>query len=85
MVVIGEVGVGLAAACCGGLRSGLRFRLRLLGGGFCGGFVVGFGCGLCCGFFFLGGWGLRLWLVVVFVAVTVIRSDELEKLKPWRF
>ena len=47
--------------------------------------MVGFGCGLCCGFFFLGGWGLRLWLVVVVVAVTVIRSDELEKLKPWRF
>ena len=54
---------------------------------FCGGFVVGFGYGLCHGFFFFGGWGLRLWLVVaaVAVAVTVVRGDELEKLRPWRF
>ena len=36
------------------------------------------------GFFFLGGWGLRLWLVVV-VAVAMVRGDELEKLRPWRF
>ena len=37
-------------------------------------------------FFFFGGWGLRLWLVVVVaVAVAVVRGDELEKLRPWRF
>ena len=38
-------------------------------------------------FFFLGGWGLRLWLVVVAVAMTMamVRGDELEKLRPWRF
>ena len=47
--------------------------------------VVGFGCDLCHGFFFFGGWGLRLWLVVVAVAVAVVRGDELEKLKPWKF
>ena len=45
---------------------------------------MGFCCGLCRGFFFfLGGWGLRLWLVVV--AVAMVRGDELEKLRPWRF
>ena len=38
-------------------------------------------------FFFLGGWGLRLWLVVVAVAMTMamVRGDELEKLRLWRF
>ena len=35
------------------------------------------------GFFFFGGWGLRLWLVVV--AMAMIRGDELENLRPWRF
>ena len=30
-LVIGEVGVGLAAACCGGFKSRLRFRSGLLG------------------------------------------------------
>ena len=45
--------------------------------------MVGFRCSLCRGFFFLGGWGLRLWLVVV--AVTIVRGDELENLRPWRF
>ena len=59
--------------------------------------MVGFGCGfvvllwwvlaaVCVvGFIFIfGGWGLRLWLVVmaVVVAVVVVRGDELEKLKP---
>ena len=49
-------------------------------------FVVGIGCGLCRGFFFFfGSWGLRLWLVVVVVAVAIVRGDELEKLWPWRF
>ena len=40
-------------------------------------------------FVFFGGWGLRLWLVVAAVAVTVTvivaRGDELEKLRLWRF
>ena len=38
-------------------------------------------------FFFFGGWELRLWLVVgaVTVAVAVVRVDELQKLRPWRF
>ena len=38
-------------------------------------------------FFFFGGWGLRLWLVVMAVAMVaaVVRGDELEKLRPWRF
>ena len=37
--------------------------------------------------FYFGGWGLRLLLlvVVVAVAVAVVRGDELEKLRPWRF
>ena len=42
--------------------------------------------GLCHGFFyfyFFGGWWLRLWLGVV--AMAVVRGDELEKLRPWRF
>ena len=51
--------------------------------------MVGFHCGLCHGFFFfsfIGGWGLRLWLVVVVaMAVAMVRGDELEKLRPWRF
>ena len=58
--------------------------------------VVGFGCGfvavlwwvlavVCAVVFFFGGWGLRLWLVVVAVAVAVVRGDELEKLRPWMF
>ena len=49
--------------------------------------VVGFCCGLCCGFFFFffGGWGLRLWLVMVAMAMVVVRGDELEKLRPRRF
>ena len=34
-------------------------------------------------FFFFGGWWLRLWLGVV--AMAVVRGDELEKLRPWRF
>ena len=37
--------------------------------------VVGF-------IFIFGGWGLRLWLVVMAVVVAVVRGDELEKLKP---
>ena len=42
---------------------------------------------VCAVVFFFGGWGLRLWLVVaaVAVAVAVVRGDELEKLKPWKF
>ena len=37
--------------------------------------------------FYFGGWGLRLLLLVaaVVVAVAVVRGDELEKLRPWRF
>ena len=46
--------------------------------------VVGFCCGLCCGFFFFGGWGLRLWLVVVAMTMVMVRGDELEKLRPRR-
>ena len=34
--------------------------------------MVGFGCGLCREFFFFGVWGLRLWLVVVAMAVAMI-------------
>ena len=37
-------------------------------------------------FFYIFWWlGLRLWLVVVAVAVAKVRGDELEKLRPWRF
>ena len=51
---------------------------------------MGFGCSLCRGFlffifFYFGGWGLRLWLAVVVVAVAMVRGNELEKLRPWRF
>ena len=37
--------------------------------------------------FYFGGWGLRLlWVVgAVAVAVAVVRGDELEKLRLWRF
>ena len=86
---------GLWQRFCGGFRSGLmfglRFRLGLLGWWvlatvlwrFCGGFWLRFVPWVF--FFFFGGWGLRLWLVVVAVAVAVVRGDELEKLRPWRF
>ena len=51
--------------------------------------VVGSRCNLCLRFlfFYFGGWGLRLLLLVaaVAVAVAVVRGDELEKLRPWRF
>ena len=52
-------------------RANIREREKLLG--------------LCRGFFFLvfGGWRLRLWLVVVVVAV--VRGDELEILGHWDF
>ena len=54
--------------------------------------VVGFGYGfvavlwwvlaaVCAVGFFFFWW----WLVVVAVAVAVVRGDELEKLRPWRF
>ena len=78
---------GLWQRFCGGFRSGLmfglRFRLGLLGWWvlatvlwrFCGGFWLRFVPWI---FFF---W----WLVVVAVAVAVVRGDELEKLRPWRF
>ena len=72
-----------------GCRSGLRWGSGLLGWWvlwrFCGGFSLRFVPWVF--FFFLGGWGLRLWLVVVAVAMTMamVRGDELEKLRPWRF
>ena len=53
---------------------------------FCGGFWLRFVLWF---FFFFGGYGLRLWLVVVAVvvavAVAVVKGDELEKFKLWRF
>ena len=58
------------------LRANIREKEKLLG--LCRGFFF---------FFFFGGWALRLWLVVVVVAVAmaVVRGNELEKLRPWRF
>ena len=57
-LVIREVGVGLAAACCGGFKSRLRFRSGLLGWWvlwrFCGGFWLRFF------FFFLIFWWLGI-------------------------
>ena len=60
------------------------------GGGFCVSLWWVFAAVCVVGFYFLfifyfGGWGLRLWLVVVAVAVAMVRGDELEKLRPWRF
>ena len=49
----------------------------------CGGFLLRFVSWVF--IFYFGGWGLRLWLVVVAVAVAMVRGDELEKLRPWRF
>ena len=45
------------------------------------GWVLAAVCAVVFFFFFFCGCGLRLWLVVVAVAVTVIRGDELEKLR----
>ena len=89
MVVIEEVGVGLAAACCGGFRSGLWFGLRLLGWlflwWFCGAFWLRFVPWVFL-FYFIFWWlGVELWLVVVAIVVAMVRGDELEKLRPWRF
>ena len=49
------------------------------------GCVGGLRSWVCAVGFFFGSWGLRLWLVVVAVAVAMVRGDELEKLRPWRF
>ena len=78
VVVIGEVGVGFG---CGFV---VGFDWGCWGGGFWLRFVS-----WVFSFIYFGGWELRLWLwlvvVVVVVAVTVVRGDELEKLRSWRF
>ena len=66
-------------------RSGLRFKLGLLGWRVLAVVLWWILAAVCAVGFFFGSWGLRLWLVVVAVAVAMIRGDELEKLKPWRF
>ena len=65
--------------CWGGghLRGWCGFWLRFVSWGF---FILFYFI-----LFYFGGWGLRLWLVVVVVAMAVVRGDEFEKLRPWRF